>query len=349
MIKVANLPNIKMLQQNGERIVPPEAARQRLDLYLASSDLKLTRSRIQTLIRSGEIQVNGVIAVKTGVIVLPGDRITIRIPEPSPIKSEPENIPLDVCYEDDWLLVVNKPPGMVVHPACGHWSGTLVNALLHHCGPFSPSGDTIRPGIVHRLDKDTSGLLVVAKQEECLLALSAQLAERTMTRKYIALVWGVPREGTGTINAHIGRDPSNRQRMAVVAPERGRPSVTHYQVVKNYVWCSLLSIKLETGRTHQIRVHLASLGHPVFGDPTYGGRTRGLLRLPPPNRVLAKQALDRFPRQALHAASLSFRHPISGEIIGVQAPLPDDMQETIRLVDTPGTERLPGPRIPTNL
>ena len=339
MINYPNPPNIKVVQQLSERIVTPEAGHQRLDRYLASADLNLTRSKIQTLIRSGEIQVNGATAAKTGVTVLPGDCITIRTPEPPPSKAEPEAIPLDIRYEDEWLLVVNKPPGMVVHPACGHWNATLVNALLHHCGDLLHSRDTIRPGIVHRLDKDTSGLLVVAKQEDCLLALSAQLAERTMTRKYVALVWGVPRESTGTITAPIGRDPSHRQRMAVVAPERGRLSITHYQVEQTFLWCSQLSLKLETGRTHQIRVHLASIGHPVFGDPTYEGRTRALLRLSPPLRVIAKQALDRLPRQALHAASLSFRHPISGERINVQAPLPDDMEETIRLVQRQGTER----------
>ncbi|MBI4550716.1 MAG: RluA family pseudouridine synthase, partial [Candidatus Latescibacteria bacterium] len=231
--------------------------------------------------------------------------------------------------EDDALLVVNKPAGMVVHPACGHWDATLVNALLYHCGQLSGAGGTIRPGIVHRLDKETSGLLVVAKRDDVHSVLAGQLAARQIIRQYVAVVWGRLTPDTGSIIAPIGRHPVDRKRMAVVAEGQGRAAITHYRVTERFRWCSLLDLRLETGRTHQIRVHLAHLGHPVFGDATYGGRMKRVGGLSPADRRLATDLLEHLPRQALHAAHLRFCHPLTGETLAFTAPLPDDMAQTL--------------------
>jgi 23S rRNA pseudouridine1911/1915/1917 synthase len=313
-----------------EKTVPPDAHRRRLDQYLTDTDLGLTRSKIQSLIRTGAVRVNTLSVHKAGEPVRSGDVIRIYMPAPAPVSAIPQAIPLDIVYEDEALLVVNKPAGMVVHPACGHWNATLVNALLHHCQRLSGVSAAVRPGIVHRLDKDTSGLLVVAKQDDVHLALSAQLAARTMTRRYAAVVWGRLHPPSGTIDAPIGRHPVHRQRMAVVDPPRGRQAVTQYRVEEYVSVCSLVSLKLETGRTHQIRVHLAHRGHPVFGDPAYGGRVKALGGLPPSIRGRVRPILDALPRQALHAEFLVFRHPGTGQIIECHAPMPPDIQETVR-------------------
>lgn len=264
---------------------------------------------------------------KTGYTVGPRDVITIRIPAPVPSSTTPENIPLDIVYEDEALLVVNKPSGMVVHPACGHRTATLVNALLYHCAQLSGVGEASRPGVVHRLDKDTSGLLVVAKQDDVHLALADQMAARRITRQYFAIVWGTPKSPAGTISAPIGRHPVHRKRMAVV--ETGRTATTHYQVTETLGFCSVMSLRLETGRTHQIRVHLAHHNHPVFGDATYGGRVKHIGRLAQPDRRLARAVLDILPRQALHAAVLKFRHPRTERMIECHAPIPDDMNAAL--------------------
>jgi len=313
-----------------EKTVPPETPRQRLDRYLADSGLSFTRSRIQTLIRSGAVRVNDDVVLKTGWTIEPGDRITAFAPNETPTEMQPEDIPLDIRFEDEFLLVVNKPPGMVVHPACGHRSATLVNALLYHSDRLSHANEAARPGIVHRLDMDTSGLLVVAKRDDIHAALSAQLAERVMTRRYDAVVWGIPRFPEGRIEAPIGRHPTHRQRMAVVDTGHRKHAITYYRVMETFVCCTLLSLKLETGRTHQIRVHLAHIGHPVFGDPVYEGRTRAINRLSPVLRRQMETVLDSLPRQALHASTLAFVHPATGERIEVHAPPPDDMMQTIR-------------------
>ncbi|SVC67949.1 uncharacterized protein METZ01_LOCUS320803, partial [marine metagenome] len=284
----------------------------------------MSRSKIQSLIRTGAVAVNAARIDKTSHTVGPGDAIRVNLPEPQPSTTLPEKIPLDIVYEDDALLVVNKPAGLVVHPAAGHWNATLVNALLYHCDRLSDIGETIRPGIVHRLDKDTSGLLVVAKRDDVHMALAGQIEAHEVSRKYLAVAWGSPRPESGTIEAPVGRHPVHRQLMGVV--ERGKTAVTHYQVVKSFRFCSLLSLKLETGRTHQIRVHLAHQGNPVFGDSTYGGRVKRLGRLSPTDRRLARTALDLIPRQALHAAELEFKHPETGNVIACKAEVPEDMQ-----------------------
>lgn len=305
------------------RIVPPEAPRQRVDRYLADADTGLSRSKIQNLIRNEAVAVNTHTVIRPGQHIGPGDEVRIQVPVDQPVQAEPEDIPLDIIYEDDALLVVSKPPGMVVHPAVGHRSGTLVNALLHHCGRLSSPRELFRPGIVHRLDKDTSGLLVVAKRDDVHVDLAQQIEARSATRRYIAVVWGTPSPTAGIVNEPVGRHPRHRQRMAVVS--NGKTAVTHYEVTETLAFCSVLSVKLETGRTHQIRVHMGHIGNPVFGDGTYGGRVKRLSRLSPPDRRSARMALEQLPRQALHATELVFCHPISGEIISCSAPIPDDM------------------------
>ncbi len=311
-----------------ERTVPPDTPRIRLDRYLTETDIGLSRSKIQSLIRTGAVAVNAALIDKTSHTVGPGDAIRVNLPEPQPSTALPEKIPLDIVYEDDALLVVNKPAGLVVHPAAGHWNATLVNALLYHCDRLSDIGETIRPGIVHRLDKDTSGLFVVAKRDDVHMALAGQIEAHEVSRKYLAVAWGSPRPESGTIEAPVGRHPVHRQLMGVV--ERGKTAVTHYQVVKSFRFCSLLSLKLETGRTHQIRVHLAHQGNPVFGDSTYGGRVKRLGRLSPTDRRLARTALDLIPRQALHAAELEFKHPETGNVISCRAEVPEDMQTLLK-------------------
>ena len=311
-----------------ERTVPPDTPQIRLDRYLAEADIGLSRSKIQSLIRTGAVAVNTARIDKTSHTIGPGDAIRVNLPEPQPSTALPEKIPLDIVYEDDALLVVNKPAGMVVHPAAGHRNATLVNALLYHCDRLSDIGETIRPGIVHRLDKDTSGLLVVAKRDDVHMALAGQIEAHEVSRKYLAVAWGSPRPESGTIEAPVGRHPVHRQHMGVV--DYGKTAVTHYHVVKAFRFCSLLSLKLETGRTHQIRVHLAHQGTPVFGDSTYGGRLKRLGRLSPSDRRQARAALDLIPRQALHAAELEFKHPETGNVIACRAEVPEDMQALLR-------------------
>ena len=310
-----------------KRTVPPDTPRIRLDRYLVEADVGVSRSKIQSLIRNGAVAVNAVRIDKSSHTIGPGDAIRVNLPEPQLSTALPEKIPLDIVYEDDALLVVNKPAGMVVHPAAGHRNATLVNALLYHCERLSEIGEPIRPGIVHRLDKDTSGLLVVAKRDDVHGALAGQIEAHEVSRKYLAVAWGSPRPESGTIEAPVGRHPVHRQRMGVV--EYGKTAVTHYHVVKTFRFCSLLSLKLETGRTHQIRVHLAHHGNPVFGDSTYGGRVKRLGRLSPPDRKQARTALDLMPRQALHAAELKFKHPETGNVISCSADVPEDMQSLL--------------------
>ena len=316
-----------------EKTVPLETMHRRLDQYLTETNIGFTRSKIQRLIRNGDVSVNSITIKKSGHHIIPDDIISICIPESRPVSATPEAIPLDIVYEDEFLLVVNKPAGMVVHPACGNWTSTLVNALLYHCHNLSNIGGDIRPGIVHRLDKDTSGLLVVAKRDEVHVALSEQLSERKMSRKYIAFAWGHPKKKSGAIEAVIGRHPTHRQSMAVVEANRGRHAITHYQIEKELPECSILSLRLETGRTHQIRVHLAHIGFPIVGDPVYGDRTKWISRLSPSRRRTAQSVLDLLHRQALHAATLGFFHPVSGERLEFQAPLPEDMCNVITYLE----------------
>ncbi len=290
----------------------------RLDKYLAVQVPTLSRSQLQRLIHEGQVQaVHGL--VPASYRVHQGDVITLDVPPPRPARPAAEARELHIVYEDEALLVINKPAGLVVHPAPGHATGTLVNALLFHCQNLSGIGGEERPGIVHRLDKDTSGLLLVAKHDRSHRFLSAQLKAHQIQRRYLALVRGALPAQRGTIDAPIGRHPQQRQRMAVV--ERyGRTARTHYQVLDAWSGVSLLRLSLETGRTHQIRVHMAHVGHAVIGDPLYGA---GALRLP--GHSALERALNAFPRQALHAEHLRFQHPDTTQWLEFAVPLPADL------------------------
>jgi len=294
-----------------ELLVPKDAARLRLDQFLARELPKFSRSRLQQLIRTEFVTLNGA-AARPRDLVRTGDRIEINEPPPDKIDNRPEAIPLDVLYEDEDLIVINKPAGLVVHPGAGHREHTLVNALLHHFPKLSGIGGKERPGIVHRLDKETSGCMVVAKTDEAHRGLSAQFAERSVEKIYLALVTGKLRKSAGTIEEKIGRHRVHRQRMSV-APERGRAAKTEYRVVSFSDEMSLIECKLHSGRTHQIRVHLHHLGHPVLGDKVYGAK-------------FAKA----FPRQMLHAWKLGFQHPGTGEWKSFEAALPNDFEEAVK-------------------
>lgn len=298
--------------------VPSELSDQRLDQAVATLMPEHSRSRIQNWIKSGELRVNGR-QCKPREKVVVGDEIVIQAQVEAATEWQPENIELDVVYEDEHLLVINKPAGLVVHPAAGHEAGTLVNALLHR----APELDHIpRCGIVHRLDKDTSGIMVVARSLVAHTALVEQLQERTMGREYEAVCTG-SLTGGGTVDAPIGRHPRQRKKMAVI--EDGRPAVTHYRLIERLPGFTHVRCKLETGRTHQIRVHMAHIHHPLLGDPVYGGRPR----YPKGTDESLKQALDGFRRQALHARTLTLDHPATGEELSWEAPLPTDMVELI--------------------
>lgn len=311
------------MARKWRKVVPPRAKKMRLDLYLIREEIGLSRSRIQRLIDEGKILVNGQ-PTKHGHPVHPNEEILVTIPEPEKLTVAPEDVPLDVLYEDEHLVVVNKPAGMVVHPAAGNYSGTLVNALLHHCQHLSSIGGLLRPGIVHRLDKGTSGVMVVAKTDEAHMGLADQIQKRSLSRRYLALVWGRFERSWGKIEAPIGRHRFNRKRMAV-AGTRGREAVTNYKVLEDSGFCSYLSLELETGRTHQIRVHLAHLGHPVFGDPKYGGRTKRIAPLSLIDQELAYRLLKLIDRQALHAATLRFVHPKTSQAMELSTEPPADM------------------------
>lgn len=281
----------------------------RLDIYLCAHT-ELTRSRIKGLIESGQIHVNGSPG-KAGKLLRTGDVIDMMIPEPEELKAEPEDIPIDLVYEDDWLAVVNKPQGMTVHPAVGNYRGTLVNALLFHLKNLSGINGAIRPGIVHRLDKNTSGLLVVAKNDAAHLSLSRQIADKTCSRIYRALVDGIVKEDEGVIATQIGRSPSDRKKMAVV--KDGKPAVTHFRVLERFREYTYMEFRLETGRTHQIRVHCKYLHHPIVGDDVY-------------NTNKCRFALK---GQLLHAFQLGFLHPATGERMEFFAPLPDYFEKIL--------------------
>lgn len=293
-------------------VVAKEHARMRLDLFLVKSLPEFSRSRIQQLIRAGFVRVGGA-TTRPNQSVRTGEEIEVTEPPPEKIQTEPEAIPLTILYEDDDLIVINKTSGMTVHPGAGHHEHTLVNALLHHCSTLSGIGGKERPGIVHRLDKETSGCLVAAKNDIAHRELSKQFAERTVEKTYLALVAGKLRKAAGVIDAQIGRHPVHRQRMRVTS-KRGRTAKTEYRVIRSSDQASLIECRLHSGRTHQIRVHLHHLGNPVLGDKLYAPR-------------LAKD----FPRQMLHAWKLGFRHPRTGEWKNFEAPLPDDFKEAAAL------------------
>jgi 23S rRNA pseudouridine1911/1915/1917 synthase len=304
----------------------------RLDRFLSDRLPGLSRTRLQALIRQGHVALGRATIEDVKYPVKPGDRFSISVPPAASARPQAQNIPLNVVYEDDSIIVVDKPTGLVVHPGAGNIDRTLVNALIAHCGSsLSGIGGVARPGIVHRLDKDTSGLLVVAKTDQAHRALSEQFAdhgrEGALERRYLALVWGAPRRSHGMINAPIGRHKTSRTKMAVVPVTKGgREAVTRYQVLATFgrgqePIASLLECRLETGRTHQVRVHLASIGTPLIGDQVYGTGFKSKLRkLPEP----VQSKLASFNRQALHAATLTFEHPVTGTLLEFNSPLPED-------------------------
>lgn len=336
-----------------ERLVVPEGYHEeaRLDVYITRFLPNVSRNKVQQGIKAGDVTVDGRPVRKPSQPVQAGEVIEMRVMRPPPMEVTPEPIPLDIVYEDDALLVVNKAAGMVVHPAYGNRTGTLVHALLYHVGggtfsleeedepededvglstvnaaPSQPGDLSIRPGIVHRLDKDTSGLLVVAKNDAAHTHLAKQFQARTIQRRYLALVWGVPDPPSGTIDTWLARDLRDRKRMAVVAERKGKHALTHYETAEAFRHTALLRFRLETGRTHQIRVHAEHINHPILGDATYSGTH---IRYGPTGgsrKTFFKNLFDGMPRQALHAHTLGFRHPESGEILHFTADLPEDMQ-----------------------
>ena len=312
--------------------VAPEDAGERLDAFLARRDGRLSRSLFKALIRQGQVAVGARTLDDPNYRINAGERIEIVLPEAEEAQPEPQPIPLAVVHEDEDLIVIDKPVGLVVHPAAGNRDGTLVNALLHHCGAeLSGIGGVKRPGIVHRLDKDTSGLLVVAKTDFSHRDLAAQFAdhgrEGPLVREYLALVWGVPKSRPGRVETLLDRDPRNRQKQAVVKAG-GRTAITHYQAVETFRdgAASLVACRLETGRTHQIRVHMAHIGHPLVGDLVYGS---GFLTKADALPADLAAAVRGFGRQALHAARLGFRHPRTGDVLDFPSPLPNDMASLV--------------------
>jgi 23S rRNA pseudouridine1911/1915/1917 synthase len=308
--------------------VPAGQSRIRLDVYLTRMVENATRAKVQSAIGSGMVLVNGR-ARRPSYAVQPGDVIEVTLPRPPTPDVVPEDIPLDIVYEDDDVLVVNKPAGMVTHPAYGNYSGTLVNALLYHVASLS-GGTPGRPGIVHRLDKDTSGLLIVAKTDHAHAFLARQFADHSIEREYQAIVWGRMRSPRGTIEAALARSKRDRKKVAVAAD--GKHAVTEYEVLEAFPFLTLLRIHLRTGRTHQIRVHLAHIGHPVFGDPTYGGRNPAWNASEGKRMQQAVNLLKLIPRQALHARTIGFVHPQRGEMMRFSSSLPDDMEQVLRRI-----------------
>ena len=335
--------------------------RERIDLYLTGFLQNATRAKVQKGIKKGMVKVNGKVVSKGSYSVQPDDVIECTLMKPPPMDILPEDIPLDVRYEDEHLIVVNKPAGMVVHPAFGHRTGTLVHALLHHIGAgpilvetdedatdeMDDDGDdepglssinaapryegdlALRPGIVHRLDKDTSGLLVAAKNDRTHVGLAKQFAERTTRRRYLAILWGVPDPTAGVLETDLARDVRDRRKIAAVEDGKGKHAVTHYEVVEPFGYTCLARFRLETGRTHQIRVHAQHIGHPIFGDTVYGGDRIRYGRDEGQRRAFYRNLFAALPRQALHAASLGFKHPMTWEEMDFDAELPDDMTHVL--------------------
>lgn len=311
--------------------------KQRLDKFLSSQAEGVSRVRLQELIRAGHVKLNGIVQKSPSCKIVLDDKIELVLPPPEDPEPEGEDIPLNIVFEDDAVIVIDKPAGLVVHPAPGNWTGTLVNALIHHCGDsLSGIAGVRRPGIVHRLDKDTSGIMVVAKTDAAHQALAAQFADHGRTndleRAYLAVVWGKPPRPSGVIETGMARSRSNRQKMAAVSLDKGKEAITHYKMEQLFaldiddagaqIAMSLVKCQLETGRTHQIRVHMSHLGHPLLRDPLYGTHFLSRERILPA-RVI--EALDVLSRQALHATLLQITHPVTGEVLRFESPLPEDM------------------------
>ena len=290
----------------------------RLDRYLSQELSDLSRARIQQLIQQGCVQINDTVCTSKKINLKTGDRIILEIPAIQPLALIAEDIPLDILYEDDELIILNKPAGLVVHPAPGHPDGTLVNALLAHCPNLPGIGGVQRPGIVHRLDKDTTGAIVIAKTDRAYQHLQAQIQAKTARREYLGLIYGVPKMETGSINLPIGRNSQDRKKMDIVSVEEGgRAAITHWQVKERFGNYTLMHFQLETGRTHQIRVHSAKIGHPIVGDPIYSS---------------AHSVGVNLPGQALHAWKLQLQHPVSGDLVEVTAPLPRSLTTLLEVL-----------------
>ena len=320
-----------------ERTVQPVKSGTRLDVYLVESGIGLSRSRVSELIKGGNVTIDGKVVKKPSHRVRAGEHIVVRyeIPEEAELIPQ-EDIEIDILYEDSEIIVINKPPGLVVHPAKGHFTGTVVNALLKKITHIGGESDRLRPGIVHRLDKETSGVMVIAKTERAVRSLSRQIMERSMRREYRAIVWGTTIPDRGTVDAPIGRHPVDRKRMAVT-PFNSKPAITHYTVLKKFSpVATLLQLKLDTGRTHQIRVHMEYIGHPVVGDPTYSGRdSRKIFRVVPSEYAdQVSGILKLIDRQALHAFRLTFIHPTKDVEVQFEAPLPEDMRRVVEYLES---------------
>lgn len=334
------VPGVLTAEAGGTvvHVAGDDARGQRIDRVLAAACASLSRSRLQALIREGAVQIDGAVWTDPGGKLKGGETLTVHLPAAVPAQPAGEAIPLHVVYEDGHLIVIDKPAGLVVHPAAGHATGTLVNALIAHCGEsLSGIGGVKRPGIVHRLDKDTSGLLVVAKTDAAHAGLSEQFAahgqDGRLERAYLAVLWGVPPRRKGSVDAALSRSAQSRVKIAVVPEGSGRHAVTHYAVLETFAdkdgvpVAALVRLILETGRTHQIRVHMAHIGHPLLADPVYG---RGFLtrasRLPD----AAREALEKLGRQALHAADLGFEHPVTGKSLAFHSELPEDLDALVQ-------------------
>ena len=301
------------------------AAGLRLDRALAEALPDLSRERLKSLIKGGRVaSIDGTILWDPSAKAAPPATLELRLPKPAPAHNVAQDLGLVIAYEDEHLIVVDKPAGLVVHPAAGNFDGTLVNALLHHCaGQLSGVGGVARPGIVHRIDKDTSGLIVAAKHDKAHEGLAKQFAAHSIDRRYLALATGRPMPANGTVNAALGRSATNRKKMAVVAEDRGKHAITHYRTVEPLKGATLIECRLETGRTHQVRVHMMHIGHPLVGDPVYGRAKKPL------SDVLKAR---NFTRQALHAAHLGFIHPVTGNVIALDSEIPPDIRELIDIL-----------------
>lgn len=308
----------------------PNARRVRLDQFITRSVENASRSKVQQLIDAGGVEVNGLVVTKAGRMVAGGDAVVCRVPKPPPPEVRAEPIPLEIVHEDEAVIVVNKPAGMVTHPAYGNYTGTLVNGLLYHTEQLSRERGEDRPGILHRLDKDTSGLLLVAKTAHAHQFLARQFADHSIDREYQAIAWGSFDPASGVIEAPLARHPSDRKKMAVV--EGGKHAVTEYETIEDFGPLSLLRLKLRTGRTHQIRVHLSHRKHPIFGDPTYGGRRIHYGSVTGRYKSFVHDLLLLLPRQALHARTLGFLHPLTRERVFFASALPADMTEALERI-----------------